>query len=496
MSEIALTNDSDAQNSIPLDIMAMDCIIKTWNTCMPLRIGSEYLAGILFFEPFKITVAAGGAKPNTHLERTIKKWWMPWIREVYKWSQCFGIVPYRFIQIESGDLVPTVPEYGSGIIHTYKVDHRSHYLWFWLDEETIQRKPDRNMLWIKVQGSTPSWSGKIQTLMAALCESCENMESIMESINRAFYQASRPATAFEFKPPSRETTTQSVIEPSFGEAASNLTDIFSQSVKRTRNMLRIEEHEAILKRAEDLNHGAISSLARERMDAPTKPLSERERAAMDMKIPSWQTNRIDLPAHIQVKSLSDAKVATNPTDMIRRFDTLAAAVAGYPLELVLSMHAQRSANVDGLLLTLNERIKNLMAILSEHIREAWAIAYSDVHRNLKNRALKKLTSKCEQFSDREVQEIVGACETYDDIRVEMNYTPLISHENLRQLWQDGILTHEDFSRFALQRVNIDPKNARKNGEKFALEAFQKPKPEASKSPPNKKQKSKAASSTI
>jgi len=440
-------------------------VYDAWRGYIPVKVCMRAFSGIVFGNPFTITLGKKNGpclSPSANTELIIRKYWKVWQNKVYFWKKLLGVVPYYYKIIDSGDAVPIVPPLFSGRIETYlNEENEQKFLWFWEyhNPNGELTDPDLSMHWIVDEFEAPNEFGELSTAMYAFARVFHSLDSVRNDIAYGSYHSVRPFYTKTSRPPNGSDDSLDKLETPFGEAATGMVEAFTHNRKMEMNKKDRKAHEKAVLETQ------IKNMLRNMSNGniPKAVHEEKKEKIINFMTPPWQmdTNNKKLDPYEQYNVTNGISAIHNPAEDFRRLDEVSSAAVDFPIEFIMSTHAQRSANVDGMLRFLNERIKTTCQEFSSYIKDAWAFAYGNVHTRAKRSARRRLREhvlssyeKDEKMLSSRLREINKACECFEDVTVKLPCTPLISYAQLRSFFEDKILEHEDFAKFALQITGI------------------------------------------
>ena len=140
---------------------------------------------------------------------------------------------------------------------------------------------------------------------------------------------------------------------------------------------------------------------------------------------------------------------------VKHFDAVAASIMDFPLELIQPSTAARgAANVQGNIRYLNEVVKSALRTYSVTIKRAFIQAYGDIIQ----KGLNEFTSLRRRiFKDDPKTLLIMYAE--NEIDIEMQYTSMMSVDELTKMYQLGIIDKKTFaeltfSQYALPQTQI------------------------------------------
>lgn len=430
-----------------LDAAAKADIIHIFRTETAISTSRESYLSTTLAVPFTFHIPKMGLQSKGDMERVIERHWMPWLRKVYDWTRMFGICPYYFERRGAIHQVPIVPDIELGRI-TVSVNPKTRkleYKWYWTPSGiNMQMKHDKSILWV-ITDRAPTRSGTFRSLLASLLPRYRTLVILRRSLERASTQNTHLAHILEYHPSagtaSNDNLTQMVAN--FGEKAAGLSKA-RQEIARSKNIqVRTSE---LMQQIGSMNasHAAIGAQRQTRLMWTDTDASVLER--MDTGL----NNMIPLRPDFKYVSPARSTVMAELEKYQNAFDVDAAAAMGYAYELIRPTGSSRTQNVRGGERFVNERAKDGIAFFTMVAHSALIIAYD-----------KPLREGFTDFSSWHVnrrggdQHTVAELHPEIDVEVFMSSAPMITYETLEKMWQDGILSKQDFANHAFQ-INAMP----------------------------------------
>lgn len=441
---VAMNTEMDEHD---LDPAAMADIVQIFRTEPAVSTSRESYLSTTLSSPFTFHIPKMGLQSKGDMQRVIERHWMPWLRKVYDWTRMFGICPYYFERRGDIHQVPIVPDIEMGRIRVAvnPKNRKLEYKWYWTPSGiNMQMQHDKKILWV-ITDRAPTRTGQFRSLMASLLPRYRTLMILRRSLEKASTQNTNLAHILEYHPSagtaSNDNLTQMVAN--FGEKAAGLSKA-RQEIARAKD-IRVRTDE-LMQQVQIMNsaHAGTSARRQTRLmwtDTDDSVL-ERMDAGLDNMIPLRPDFKYVSPARSTV--MAELEKYQNA------FDVDAAAAMGYAYELIRPTGSARTQNVRGGERFVNERAKDGIAFFTMVAHSALIIAYD-----------KPLRDGFTDFSSWQVnrkggdQHAVAELHPEIDVEVFMSSAPMITYETLQQMWQDGILSKEDFANHAFE-INAMP----------------------------------------
>lgn len=174
---------------------------------------------------------------------------------------------------------------------------------------------------------------------------------------------------------------------------------------------------------------------------------------------AWERNNLGLmdrsiPLNPDYTYKAPAKpaVLADLEKISQRFAAAAASIMDFPLEMVQPVSAARASNVQGNLRFVNERIKDALVFFEQVTKRAFLVSYGRmVQQSLDDvvRTARILSRK----SDLDAYDIVDL-HARSETHVEMSCTPIVSYDELKKVWMDGMMTKDTFAKHAFHMHSL------------------------------------------
>jgi hypothetical protein len=398
----------------------------------------SYLATTLS-SPFTFYIPKMGLRSKGDMDRIIERHWMPWLRKVYDWTVLFGICPYYFERRNEQHQIPVVPDVEMGDIRVF-VNHKTHrveYKWYWNHGTHVNL--EKKMLWV-ITDRAPTRTGEFRSVLASLIPRYRTILILRRALQRAATQNTSLSHILEYHPSAamakNDDLTQMVAN--FGEKAAGLSKARQELARAKDIRVRTDE---LMQQVRQVHMGQLSTAASQERRLlwtdTSADVVERMDSGLDRMVPLRPDFKYVSPAR--------ASVVAELEKYQNAFDVDAAAAMGYAYELIRPTGAARTQNVRGGERFVNERSKEGNAFFTVVAHSALIIAYDRPFR--------------EGFSDFQSWHInrqggdqhdVAELHPEMDVEVYMSSTPMTNYDQLRQMWQDGILRKEDFANHAFE----------------------------------------------
>lgn len=460
-------------SEVELDEALMWDLWNMWYEIPGAQIGLEGFLGMTLCNGFTIEVPKIGLVSNDGQQELFKRFYIPWLREVYKWIQLFGMCPYYLRELEDqSEFVPVVPPYSSGKITTYMdEDHIQRFQWYWIRE----MEPDEDVIFIIER--PPLLNGTLTSVGMSLIRDYKLLVAAMDGAERVIYHSSRLPYFFEYNPPKNKPGEDNLGSLAFAEEEDYMVRASQHASQLERNIVDRRAFQYALANAHAKNRGR--SGLRRRQATPIL-YSESSGSVAQREEDDWHDRVVPLEPHWKSVQPRAPTMVMNPEVYAKRLDELASALVGFPLSMVIEAHASRSANVEGNMRAANERIKETLAKTQNYIREAFLMANRDRFEHTLGELVKIHSSSKEEKEKggdggtgnengngneegtpnkkrkrrKLLDEELLALTTLLEVEVKMDCTPLITRLQLRALWEDGVITQKTYARHVTRLFGI------------------------------------------
>ncbi len=135
---------------------------------------------------------------------------------------------------------------------------------------------------------------------------------------------------------------------------------------------------------------------------------------------------------------------------------------GVPAD-IRSTSQRFAANVEFIMQELGDNVKDFHRRVKPLLEKAFAFVWRQL---IRNKVVQKSKKQLEKGFPRPMKSPVEVVLTF-------NYNPVTTYDNIKQLYEDGHISHEDFGKLGLELRAMPPDMRIKNGEAVVLERHRK-----------------------
>lgn len=431
--------------------------------------------------------------------------------------------------------VPVVPAFGTGTIETYVEDGQQRFQWRWNEEANMShgRRVDRVDPQVFFIESThlPDIYGQYRSEMVSLVEDYMRLEEMHDVLRRANEATQHPLRVVEFSPDIAKATGANAQHAegdpmhSFSQvafpAAMSYEEPAARPIEQIQAIRRDQQQQSGGARAPTMTYTAeadymvpdrlgdtmpssarmVPFKAENARDADGHRIMEQIRQRRDIlnAHPEWRTHLADphtfystvgeganrLPPNTVVlepyERMTTQTPATPDTHHLmavqNRFDQMAAVLADYPQEMIMSMGGKGGGGGGGPGVTSHSgsgagnpsgpnkmpqrsamfqyvvtRQRARSSFYGRQVRRVFMMAHAATWREASSESqelFRKLRGR--PPSEREVLDM----ERNLDVQVFFPRTPLLSFDEMAVYYQHGLFSEEDFRTFALDIVGME-----------------------------------------
>lgn len=475
------------QAATPLDEKALHDIKHMFNNVPILRISLEAFLSMTLCAPFSFTIPKLNMVSSPEMGILIERYWMPWLRKVWIWIKMIGICPYYFERPHknSNHQVPVVPDIDMVRISvSVSKKHKVKYHLSWMG--TL--KADYKIFWVRSEHS-PSVDGTIRSPMATLLPQYRTLMVLQQSLEKISAQNAEPSHILEYHPSSAHLTaendhlTQEVAK--FGSKAAGLSQARRNASRNQQ--LRVRTAELIQMTNEVHAANTISRMSA--IEQASLLQTDSMQSKLDRSGAGFVDRLLPLPPDYKVSSIQRPQVAADLEKHLASFNLSAAAIMDFAMEMLNPTSYARTNAVKGSERYENERIKQTINFFRAVAHAGIIVAY----RYEFERGFSEVREQ--EISHPRGGDASDIAQLYPeiDVEIDMPCTPMMTYQELRQMWADRIMDTRTFALHAF-RMNALPEDEIVVEKKMApdavsLETFKKLIPQAA-APPKKRERPK------
>jgi len=421
----------------PLDPDAVSDIFEMFHGTPAIKVARDAFLSMVICAPFTFEIKRMALRSNAAMTMVIERYWMPWQRALYDWTKMLGVCPY-YIKMAGEHPVPVVPQWGAGRITVHETAaHEIQYRWYWNGKE----KHDTRMLWEPTDWA-PTLGGCVISGVASLLSQYRTIRILQQSLESAATQNAHLTHVLEYHPSgataANDNLTQLVAQ--FGERASGQSKARQEQAREHQIRMRTME---LMKQTQASN--SANPFSRKRF-----LMTEADGEAEDRADAGFANRVIPLRPDFRYVAPARASVVAELDRHRKEFDTMAAAVMDFALELIQPTGSSRTQNVKGSERFENERIKQALAFFTGATKRALIVAY---HKQF-DRAFKEATEW--QIASRRGGDPYAIVQMYPELDVEvfMSCTPIMKFDTLAQVYGHGLMGQQKFAEHAFHMFSL------------------------------------------
>lgn len=467
-----------------LDTDAIRDIQDMMRSCPAIALARKSFLAKTIGEPFTFSIPAIGLVSNKDMDRLIQAYWMPWLRQVYDWTQMLGIVPYYFVKLKGTEHhVPVIPEMDLGYITvTVNNNHELEYKWYW--SHGTHTEQATNMLWIITEGK-PTRSGALRSPLASLLPTYSSLMKLKRAQDIAVTQRARPVHIMEHVNNSNKNKDDDLthLVADFGAKAAGISKARREASIQQNIRVKTAELYKQLQAVHNANTMRSTLQPTTWTETPADTLEEMDAGFGNRVV----VMREDFKYAQSTKP--DVVVDYYKAEM--QFNTMAAAVMGFAMERLTPVGNARSQNSEGAADFENDRIREQSTFFQSVLRSALVIAYRNQFKQVMDDARSWRISKLGGDPNQ-----VAFLFPELDVQIDMSSASVTTYDELKQMHMDGLITKETMGMHLFKNKNLPPEQMTTLAwpDKVPKEMLVKPQQTAAKPPSApKKKKQKTAS---
>ena len=134
---------------------------------------------------------------------------------------------------------------------------------------------------------------------------------------------------------------------------------------------------------------------------------------------------------------------------------------GMPPDMLSISKQSHAANVEAMRDELNSNVKQFQRIAQVLLEEGFAFTWEkELHKHIVKRATQEKQLENVDFLKKQKQSI--------HVEVQFRYNPITTYERIKTMYDDGVIAHDTFQKYALQLVGMPETDLLQNGEQELL----------------------------
>lgn len=421
-----------------LDELAVADILNMYNSIPIIKLARKSYLGKIFNEVFTVSIPQMKISTNTEMSKIFEMHWIPFLKKVWDWCQQIGICPW-YLKKMGKHYIPVVPEMELGYVGiVVNAQHEYEYLWYWSHGTAVDQ--ERKMFWV-VTENKPGSNGTIKSPLASLLPSYRSLLILQKAQDIAAKQKARPVHILEYTPNLKTSVNDNLVhhQADFGQKAAGIAAdrrMQAYNLEIRQKTANLYKH---LRETHQANLQQTSVQPTMWTDTPENLLEE-----MDAGL----SNRtVALRPDFHYKSAAEPSLVQDYYKAELQFNTMAAAVMDFSLELLTPTGSARSQNIAGAESFQNSRNKDGTSFFAGVIKTVFLKAYYDVIKQGMDENREWQMSTYKQMN-------APVLFPELDIQVDMANSSLVSYEDLRQMRMDGLITHETMGKHVFKGKNM------------------------------------------
>jgi hypothetical protein len=417
-------------------------IERMFNEIPAIRIAREAFLSMVLASPFTFKIPKMCLASNKDMEKIIIRHWMPWQRAVYDNIKKWGVCPYYFIKPEgqTDHQVPIVPDFKLGYITVYSTDnHQIKFKWYW-NHDLIIDKEEKAMLWI-ISEYAPNVDGTLKSPLASLLPQYRTLLILQQSLERVSVQCANPTHILEYHPAAASAKNDDLTQlvANFGEKAAGLSKARQEMGRAAELRVRTAE---IIKQTHRINE-KNTFYKKKRVLWTDLEEDQMERAD------SGFSNVVPLNPDYKYSQAAKASVVAELDKHLTSFNMISSATMDFALEMIQPTGSARTQNVKGGERYENERVKQMLTFIRGITQTALIIAY----RPQFEQAFDDVRTWMVNRRGGDPNRVANLCPDLD-VEVDMSCTPMVTYDDIKQMWIDGIMSKETFAHHAFHMRSL------------------------------------------
>jgi hypothetical protein len=428
-------------DEVSLDRCVLADLFEIYNQTPAIKVAREAFLSMTICAPFTFSIARMALRSNNAMSLVIERHWMPWQRTVFDWVKMLGLCPY-YIRRAGDHPVPVVPPWGSGRIAVVFTKTREvQYRWYWEDKMTGPASThDSRMLWVTTDYA-PTIEGCVVSPVGSLLSQYRTIRVLQNALESAATQNAHLTHVLEYHPSAATATNDNLTQlmANFGERATGQSRARQEQAREQQIRTRTAE---ALRQARASNNANPFSQRRFLMTEGGDDARERaDTGFADRVVPLRPDFRYVAPAR--------ASVVTELERHRKEFDSMAAAVMDFALEMIQPTGSSRTQNIKGSERFENERIKQALAFFTSHTKAALIAAYHTQFDQAFDEATKWQLN-------RRGGDPYNIVQMYPelDVEVHMSCTPIMKLDTLTQLYANGLMNKQTYAEHAFHMFSL------------------------------------------
>lgn len=356
---------------------------------------------------------------SDELRFLMQTYWMPFLQKVYTWFKCFGVCPWYWEKVRGTDhRIPVVPPFQSGHLTTYlDTKHRQQFSWYWKDTSDAAKNVN-----VEVSRHPPGLDGSIRSPIGSLLYEWRTMRIVRTSTEIATDQQAHQQHVFEFHPAkSNQGDDNLATLESFGDKIAGTVMARQEGLLSAKTTIRTADLHHSLATAAAANRGMRARFG----SAGAVMRSEDQGDQWERENANVLERGIPLKPDFTYKPVPPPRISTNVVDISMRLEKMASAIMDIPFQLIESSGGRNTANVQGNLRFVNERIKDWTNVFETLVKKLFLLAYGETIQSGLDQ-LAKPHKMLELFADTELQ-------------VYMSCTPIASVADITAVHMAGYM---------------------------------------------------------
>jgi hypothetical protein len=377
-------------------------------------------------QPPEITI--NGLETSPEIQRV---YYQPFMKTSYLWLKTYGYYPWKPRRIPGTKFkYPWVPPFQSGYAESY-LDARNdqHFRWYWNQNRSssvFARKHDPKIRFgFQSASSKPAIDGSFRSDLSAALPDYQTLLVVRQSTEIASFHQARPRHVIEHTPARNIQGDDNLTTlEQFGETIAGAVQESEENLRAQKFAVRTDSLKNALRGASAYNRGLSGNyLTSETIDTRAERVSAGGLERATVLDPDFHYRPVQMP-----------RVTADLTSIVKRFDGIVAAIMDFPIQLIDAPGGNRNANLGAAMEFLADRARQWIQFFTRELLHVYIQCNKHV-----------------LLQDTLADESI----LYDIVEVVLPNPRLTTDvAQLRQLWQDGILTKEAYARYATAKLGV------------------------------------------
>ncbi len=360
-----------------------------------------------------LEIKTGKRSRDEAMKPFLGDWWVPFCADAIDSIICYGVIIYALKKLDTGQKIPTVLLDNTYTIRFKVTDNAYEYRVFGKDDN----EPLADTYVYDDFGFLPRVNGTITSLIESLAPNISNVAIVMQAGVEMEALRRKPLIYLESTDTSKTAGDQEGIDYDF-YADTDFADA-ENAAKFTRNEKQLEQLEMQHKLLEDFHK--------------THRISDFQHDALSSAVP--------LPEGARLTSVSQNSGRNDISNLVKSMEDNICGVFGIPRSMLMS-DTPHKADTEG----THRQFQQTIAWWSSRLSACCESIYNIIHANEVKKKVMDRAAKRAKRSPGDLYNIRSQLQ----VRFSFPVTPLLDRNELKALYQDGLL---DWSRYFTMSMN-------------------------------------------